>query len=166
MHPTIFAWRIPQTEHPGGLQPMGSQRVEHNWSNLAQPRTAQLAQCGLICFLICSQTKPAWILRSLTSHVPFLEVTGGMLIIPQHVSLLPKQSLCLEHPGLSYPHAHKSGRESLNGFRDHVLPPLLSIHQSPLQAPLPPWRLCGHSVSQYRKTLGTLELPYSNHCMC
>ena len=30
-HSSILAWRIPQTEEPGGLQSMGSQRVGHNW---------------------------------------------------------------------------------------------------------------------------------------
>ena len=30
-----FAWRIPQTKEPGGLQSMGLQRVGHNWRNLA-----------------------------------------------------------------------------------------------------------------------------------
>ena len=29
-HSTILAWRIPWTEEPGGLQSMGSQRVEHD----------------------------------------------------------------------------------------------------------------------------------------
>ena len=29
-HCSILAWRIPQTEEPGGLQPMGSQRVGYN----------------------------------------------------------------------------------------------------------------------------------------
>ena len=29
-HSSILAWRIPWTEEPGGLQPMGSQRVEHD----------------------------------------------------------------------------------------------------------------------------------------
>ena len=29
-HPSIFAWRIPGTEEPGGLQSMGTQRVRHN----------------------------------------------------------------------------------------------------------------------------------------
>ena len=29
-HPCILAWRIPWTEEPGGLQFMGSQRVEHD----------------------------------------------------------------------------------------------------------------------------------------
>ena len=30
-HSSILAWRIPQTEEPGGLQSMGLQRVGHNW---------------------------------------------------------------------------------------------------------------------------------------
>ena len=34
-HSTILAWRIPGTEEPGGLPTMGSQRVGHNWSDLA-----------------------------------------------------------------------------------------------------------------------------------
>ena len=30
-HSSILAWRIPQTEEPGGLQSMGSHRVGHDW---------------------------------------------------------------------------------------------------------------------------------------
>ena len=30
-HFSIHAWRIPWTEEAGGLQPMGLQRVGHNW---------------------------------------------------------------------------------------------------------------------------------------
>ena len=29
---SILAWRIPWTEKPGGLQPMGSQRVRYDWA--------------------------------------------------------------------------------------------------------------------------------------
>ena len=29
-HSSIFAWKIPWTEEPGGLQSLGSQRVKHN----------------------------------------------------------------------------------------------------------------------------------------
>ena len=29
-HSSVLAWRIPQTEKPGGLQPTGSQRVGHD----------------------------------------------------------------------------------------------------------------------------------------
>ena len=32
IHSSILAWRIPQTEEPGGLQFMGSQRVGYNWA--------------------------------------------------------------------------------------------------------------------------------------
>ena len=31
-HFSILALRIPWTEEPGGLQPMGSQRVRHDWA--------------------------------------------------------------------------------------------------------------------------------------
>ena len=34
-HSSILAQRIPLTEEPGGLQCIGSQRVGHDWSNLA-----------------------------------------------------------------------------------------------------------------------------------
>ena len=29
-HSSILAWKIPWTEEPGGLQTVGSQRIEHN----------------------------------------------------------------------------------------------------------------------------------------
>ena len=29
-HSSILAWRIPMDEEPGGLQPMGSQKVRHD----------------------------------------------------------------------------------------------------------------------------------------
>ena len=35
-HSSILAYRIPQTEDPGGQQCIGLQRVRQNWSNLAQ----------------------------------------------------------------------------------------------------------------------------------
>ena len=34
-HSSILAWRVPWTEEPGGLQPMGSHTVGHNGSGLA-----------------------------------------------------------------------------------------------------------------------------------
>ena len=34
-HSSILAWRIPWTEEPGVLPSIGSQRVRHDWSNLA-----------------------------------------------------------------------------------------------------------------------------------
>ena len=34
-HSSILAWRISWTEEPGGVQFTGSQRVGHDWSDLA-----------------------------------------------------------------------------------------------------------------------------------
>ena len=34
-HSRILAWRILWTEEPGGLQSMGSERIGHDWSDLA-----------------------------------------------------------------------------------------------------------------------------------
>ena len=34
-HSSILVWRIPWTEEPGGLWSIGSQRVRHDWSDLA-----------------------------------------------------------------------------------------------------------------------------------
>ena len=36
---SILAWRIPWTEEPGGLQSIGSQRIEHNRNDLASKST-------------------------------------------------------------------------------------------------------------------------------
>ena len=41
---SVLAWRIPGTEEPGGLQSIGSQRVGHNWSDLAHMPSCQC--CG------------------------------------------------------------------------------------------------------------------------
>ena len=34
-HSSVFAWRIPWTEEPGGPQSIGSQRIGHDQSDLA-----------------------------------------------------------------------------------------------------------------------------------
>ena len=34
-HSSILAWTVPWTEKPGGLQSIGSERVGHDWSDLA-----------------------------------------------------------------------------------------------------------------------------------
>ena len=38
-HSSTFAWKIPQTEEPGGLQSMGSWRVGHDWATSLSPFT-------------------------------------------------------------------------------------------------------------------------------
>ena len=39
-HSSVIAWRIPGTGEPGGLPSMGSDRVGHDWSNLAAAAAA------------------------------------------------------------------------------------------------------------------------------
>ena len=34
-HSSVLAWRIPETEEPGGRPSMGSHGVRHDWSDLA-----------------------------------------------------------------------------------------------------------------------------------
>ena len=46
---SILAWRIPQTEEPGGLQSIGSHRVGHDWSDLTCTHTS-LGEKWLFCW--------------------------------------------------------------------------------------------------------------------
>ena len=39
-HSSVFAWRIPGMREPGGLPSMGSDRVGHDWSDLAAAAAA------------------------------------------------------------------------------------------------------------------------------
>ena len=43
-HPSVLAWRIPGTGHPGGLPSMGSHRVGHDWSDSACTRQLSYIQ--------------------------------------------------------------------------------------------------------------------------
>ena len=42
-HSSVLAWRIPGTGEPGGLPPVGSHRVGHDWSDFAAAATAVAA---------------------------------------------------------------------------------------------------------------------------
>ena len=51
IHSSVLAWRIPGTGEPGGLPPMGSHRVGHDWSDLAAAtgRKWKTADCLNLC---------------------------------------------------------------------------------------------------------------------
>ena len=61
-HSSVLALRIPWTVEPGGLPSMGSQRVEHDWSDLAHMPTQDqrctdsllLLQKPFVCLTPCS----------------------------------------------------------------------------------------------------------------
>ena len=46
-HSSILAWRIPGTAEPGGLPSMGSQRVRHDWSDLALALALETAHVSM-----------------------------------------------------------------------------------------------------------------------
>ena len=53
-HSSILAWKIPRTEEPGRLQSMESQRVGHNWSDLAYSIAYVVQRCA---FLVAQMVK-------------------------------------------------------------------------------------------------------------
>ena len=53
-HSSILAWRIPWTEEPGGLRPMGSQRVGHD-------RATDTVVCQALCHIV---TRPSGVSRT------------------------------------------------------------------------------------------------------
>ena len=59
-HSSIFAWRIPWTEKPGGLQSMGSQIVRHDLRHLSMH--TYKADCTFYCSTIAVQnhTSGSW----------------------------------------------------------------------------------------------------------
>ena len=46
-HSSILAWRIPQTEEPGGLQSTGLQRVGRNFATAQEQHKKMQFQCLL-----------------------------------------------------------------------------------------------------------------------
>ena len=46
-HSSVLAWWIPGTGEPGGLPSMGSNRVGHDWSDLAAAAASRGYHCGL-----------------------------------------------------------------------------------------------------------------------
>ena len=55
-HSSILSWRIPETEEPGGLQFMGSQKVGHDWVTSTYAR-ADILQIFIIELLVMTE---AW----------------------------------------------------------------------------------------------------------
>ena len=50
-HSSILAWEIPWTEDPGGLQSMGSQRVEHDLATSRTTANFNKKLCSIFFFL-------------------------------------------------------------------------------------------------------------------
>ena len=59
-HSSILAWRIPWTEEPGRLQPIGSHRVRHDWSDLARIHHIILKGKGQIHWVLADFKQQVW----------------------------------------------------------------------------------------------------------
>ena len=57
-HSSILTWRISWTEGPGGPQSTGSQRVGHEWRDLAQHTAMSLKANSSTVLLICPSRDP------------------------------------------------------------------------------------------------------------
>ena len=74
-HSSIFAWEIPWTEEPGGLQSIGSQRVGHDWSDLARTHKDFLIFCLWVAGKVSGESAQ-WAM-------------GSFLLAPQEASVKP-----------------------------------------------------------------------------
>ena len=68
-HSSLYTWRIPWTEEPGGLQSIGSQRVGHDWRDLAGTR-AHGEQRDSLSLALCQEAEA--ILSAAESCHPWL----------------------------------------------------------------------------------------------
>ena len=68
IHSRTIAWKIPWTEEPGRLQPMGSQRVGHDWATSLhlEKSTIQFWFCShILCLAFISH----WSVRNWRRHI-------------------------------------------------------------------------------------------------
>ena len=108
-HSSVLAWRIPGTGEPGGLPPMGSHRVGHDWSDLAAAAAAHRGLEGLGDDLWIWWSTSGWMQSShrrqlnasllktpLTAFLPYQEVYHCLLVLcslTTHVLLETKHSV-------------------------------------------------------------------------
>ena len=122
-HSSIHAWKIPWTEEPGGLQPMGSQRVGHNsnWSRTEtylefakfqaevtegwwgaavhhRPGLPHLRRAGSVTYTPSPVNHPEFLLGSFCSVGP--GNTCRLLLTASEISSWPGQKVLKEAPDL------------------------------------------------------------------
>ena len=78
-HSSVLAWRIPGMGEPAGLPSMGSHRVGHDWSDLAESR-AEHAKVLYIYPKICLQVNStSWLRTYLTNQYVILRYCSSNL---------------------------------------------------------------------------------------
>ena len=97
-HSGILAWRIPWTEKPGGLHPIGSQRVRHHWE------TDTFTFFPTLCYLIMASKHRSS--DAGNSHMP--NRSHKMLSLSEKVS-----NRCYVIVPVSFTSRHPSGRHCI-----------------------------------------------------
>ena len=122
-HSSILAWKIPQTEEPGGLQSTGSQRVGYDWATehvcrgkkTRNPSTrwpASNIDFKLSSVPCCTSTGWQWWILSKISNPTdtwkFICTKVGFTVLktqtkPNHMNLLPTVSYAVQSPASLIP---------------------------------------------------------------
>ena len=84
-HCSILAWRIPWTEELGRLQSMRSQRVRHNWSDLARTHT----HISYLISLGFPEDQRHDLFYFISCIVQYVQVVGNQLISTENVNKQP-----------------------------------------------------------------------------
>ena len=77
---SILAWRIPWTEEPGRLHSVGSDRVGHDWSDLAHTHRLGIAQVNTHCSVNLSPVGSGWV---------FMQASSALLLSMSYSPLGP-----------------------------------------------------------------------------
>ena len=83
-HASILAWRIPWIEEAGRLQSLGSQRVRHDWSDLAHLQYSPLLHAWVLSWEIRQKSRQKK--RNTTNSLIKLTVENGAYICRQWAS--------------------------------------------------------------------------------
>ena len=125
-HSSILAWKTPWTEESGGLHSMGSQRVRHDWSNLALTYMIVMVNCGLRKAFSYLPVNPSPYWTSVWGcelHRCFwLTPVIWLFPLPPFFPLAAALSVCIleAHPLLICPPTHSSHHMRKDGCRKLV----------------------------------------------
>ena len=92
-HSSVLAWRIPGTGEPGGLPSMGSQRVRHDWSDLAAAAVLSGLQ-GLSFTQIYLMNMPNYASAEAGPSLWNFSFTFSSRAKPLHLPCVPHHSTC------------------------------------------------------------------------
>ena len=93
-HSSVLAWEILWREKPGRLQPMGSQRVSHDWSDLAHTHTHTLFWIDLagnlcsLCFKRRTQPAKTPHYSEISQRKPGIQLAPALPVCPPSLSLI------------------------------------------------------------------------------